>query len=418
MLIRARTVVPVVSAPIEDGALAVSDGIIRAVGSWRDLRNEWTGAVEDLGEVIVMPGLVNGHCHLDYTDLAGQLAPQREFTDWIKSILAARSSWGFSEYAGSWLKGADQLRRHGITSVANVESTPEILEHVRAAVALRVFSFLELTGIRSGRPAGELVGDALRRVDALDRGRGAIGLSPHAPYSTRSDLVERVAREARQEGLRVTMHVAESLAEFDMFAFRRGPMFDWLKSQRPMEDCGVGSPVAHLDRWGLLDANFLAVHGNYLWRDDARILASRGVSVAHCPQSHAYFRHRRFPYRELLESGVNVCLGTDSLASTRASPGRLPQLSLFDELHTFRRAEPDVPPKELLRMVTVNAARALGWRGRAGQLTPGAWADLAVLREKCSGKHAEESVVTYRGEVAAAMVDGDWVWHQPDPGKT
>ncbi|MSU34486.1 MAG: hypothetical protein EXS36_05150 [Pedosphaera sp.] len=418
MLIRARTVVPVVSPPIEDGALVVSEGMIRAVGSWRDLRNEWTGMVEDLGEAIVVPGLVNGHCHLDYTDLAGQLAPPREFTDWIKSILAARSSWGFSEYASSWLKGADQLRRYGITSVANVESTPEILAHVRAAVSLRVFSFLELTGIRSGRSAAELVGDALYLMDALDLRRGAIGLSPHAPYSTRSDLVERVAREARQEGLRVTMHVAESLAEFDMFAFRRGPMFDWLKSQRAMEDCGVGSPVAYLDRWGLLDTNLLAVHGNYLWRDDARILASRGVSVAHCPQSHAYFRHQRFPYRELLESGVNVCLGTDSLASTRASPGKLPHLSLFDELHTFQKAEPDVPPKELLRMVTVNAARALGWRGRAGQLTPGAWADLAVLREKSSGKHAEEAVVNYRGEVAATMIDGDWVWHQPDQGKT
>lgn len=418
MLIRARTVVPVASPPIEDGALAVFDGIIRAVGSWRDLRNEWTGAVEDLGEVIVMPGLVNGHCHLDYTDLAGQLAPPREFTDWIKSIMAARSSWGFSEYASSWLKGADQLRRHGITAVANVESTPEILAHVRAAVSLRVFSFLELTGIRGNRTAGELVGDALRQVDALDRGRGAIGLSPHAPYSTRSDLVEWVAREACQKGLRVTMHVAESLAEFDMFAFRRGPMFDWLKSQRPMEDCGVGSPVAHLDRWGLLATNLLAVHGNYLWRDDARILASRGVSVAHCPQSHAYFCHQRFPYRELLEFGVNVCLGTDSLASTQASPRKLPQLSLFDELRAFQRVEPDVPPKELLRMVTVNPARALGWRGRAGQLTPGAWADLAVLREKCSGKRAEEVVVSYRGEVAAAMVDGEWVWHQPDQGKT
>ncbi len=406
---------PVVAPSIEDGALAISDGIIRAVGPWRELRNEWPGPVEDLGEVIVMPGLVNGHCHLDYTDLAGELAPPREFADWIKSILAARSSWGFSEYAGSWLKGADQLRRHGITSVANIESTPEILAHVREVAPLRVFSFLELTGIRSGRPAGELVGEALRIAEGLERvGRGAIGLAPHAPYSTRSELVERVAREARQEGLRVTMHVAESLAEFDMFAFRRGPMFDWLKSQRPMEDCGLGSPVVHLDRYGLLDTNLLAVHGNYLWRDDARLLASRGVSMAHCPQSHAYFRHQRFPYRELVESGVNVCLGTDSLASTRVASGQRPQLSLFDELHAFQTVEPNVPPKELLRLVTVNTARALGWRGRVGQLTPGAWADLAVLQEKASARRAEEVVVAHRGEVAATMVDGDWVWRRSE----
>jgi cytosine/adenosine deaminase-related metal-dependent hydrolase len=122
VLLRARIVVPVTAPPVEDGAVAVSGDRVVAVGSWRELSAAWPGPVTDLGEVILLPGLVNAHCHLDYTGLAGQLAPPRTFPDWIKAILAAKGAWTNEDFTRSWLDGAAQLLASGTTTVANTES--------------------------------------------------------------------------------------------------------------------------------------------------------------------------------------------------------------------------------------------------------------------------------------------------------
>ncbi len=83
-------------------------------------------------------------------------------------------------------------------------------------------------------------------------------------------------------------------------------MFDWLKKQRDNSDCGLGSPVMALEKQGLLSQNFLAAHVNYLWDNDARILATHRASVVHCPRSHAYFQHTRFPFQQLQKAGVDL----------------------------------------------------------------------------------------------------------------
>ena len=103
------------------------------------------------GEVVLLPGLVNAHCHLDYTDMAGELPPPRTFTDWIPLITAAKTAWGYSDYARSWLRGAHMLLRNGTTTVADIEAMPDLLPELWDATPLRVFSFLEMTGIRARR---------------------------------------------------------------------------------------------------------------------------------------------------------------------------------------------------------------------------------------------------------------------------
>src|SRR5208283_4249567 len=149
---------------------------------------------------------------------------------------------------------------------------------------------------------------------------------------------------ARQTNWRVTMHVAESEDEFEMFARRRGPMFDWLERQRGTEDCGRGTPLAQVERCGLLGENFLAVHANYLLDSDIQALARSGASVVHCPRSHAYFQHQRFPCEELAAAGVNVCLGTDSLASVSLAWRQKPELNLLAERRQFAADHPGVAP--------------------------------------------------------------------------
>jgi aminodeoxyfutalosine deaminase len=289
MILRARTILPVSRPPIENGAIVISGNRVRAVGSWPDLRPRAAGEILDLGEVILLPGLVNAYCHLDYTDMAGEFLPPKSFTDWIKLITAAKGGWTYSDFAQSWLNGAQMLLHSGTTTVADFENVPELLPEVWSATPLRVFSFLEMTGVKSRRPPVEIVQEALGRLDSLAHERCRAGFSPHAPYSTTPELLRLAADTARRHNLRFVTHVAESSEEFDMFMHGKGGMYNWLaRGGRDMSDCGLGSPVQHLERQHALSEQLLAVHVNYLAPGDALLLAKHKVHVVHCPRSHAY----------------------------------------------------------------------------------------------------------------------------------
>jgi len=145
-----------------------------------------------------MPGLINAHCHLDYTDMAGQFPPPKVFSDWLKLITEAKAGWDYSDYAQSWLNGARMLVRTGTTSVADIEAVPQLLPEVWGATPLRVFSFLEMIGIRGHRRPPVIVQEAVERIDSLKGYRGLPGLSPHAPYSTLPELLRLSAQTARR----------------------------------------------------------------------------------------------------------------------------------------------------------------------------------------------------------------------------
>jgi cytosine/adenosine deaminase-related metal-dependent hydrolase len=207
----------------------------------------------------------------------------------------------------------------------------------------------------------------------------------------------------------MTSHVAESREEYDMFMHRTGDMFRWLeRNERDMADCGDVSPVQHMERTRALSKRLVAVHVNHLARGDAELMGRRGVSVVHCPRSHAYFNHDEFPLRPLLRAGVNVCLGTDSLASVPSSRQGPVELDLFAEMRQFSIRHPGMRPTQVLEMATVNAARALGFRGRAGQLTSGAQADLITLPFHGTKRQASAAVLAHQGPVSASMIDGAW----------
>ncbi|NBV22434.1 MAG: hypothetical protein EBS05_11025 [Proteobacteria bacterium] len=407
--LRARIVLPVSEPAIEDGGLLISRGRIAAIGSWRDLRRKAPAQVQDLGEVVLMPGLVNAHCHLDYTDMAGAIPPPKHFLDWIQAIIALKAGWSYTDYAASWLRGADQLLHSGCTTVADIEAVPELLPEVWTATPLRVRSFLELISVRRRQRPATLVRQAGRKIHDLHAGRCSAALSPHALYTTNPELLKIARRAAHRARWPLTMHVAESVPEFEMYSQGRGVMYDWLrKNGRDMSDCGGRSPVQQLAELKLLDARFLAVHVNHLARGDASLLARSGAHVAHCPRSHAYFRHAPFPFAELHDAGVNLCLGTDSLASIGKENRRKPVLDLFAELRAFADQHPGLAPEEFLDLVTRNGAAALGLGGKVGQLSRSAHADLVVLRAAPTLAEAAESVVHNVPEVAGVMIGGKW----------
>jgi cytosine/adenosine deaminase-related metal-dependent hydrolase len=409
MILRARIVAPVSRPPIEDGVVCLAGERLAWVGPRAELpETRRQGDEVDLGDVILLPGLINAHCHLDYTGMAGHIPPPRNFTDWIKSLVALKAAWSQEDFAASWRRGAEMLLRTGTTTVADIETLPELIPQAWASTPLRVISFRELLNVKSRQPAAEIVQRAVNDWLGVPGSRGRLGLSPHAPYSTSRELLERAARAAQRRQWRLTTHVAESEEEFAMFLYRQGAMFEWLKSQRDMADCGHGSPVQYLERCGYLDANLLAVHVNYLCRHDAGILGRNQVSVAHCPRSHDYFRHLRFPREELEGAGVNLCLGTDSLATVRKPRDAPLELNLFAEMRTLLAGAPGLRPEKILAMATINGAQALGRQGQLGELSPNALADLIALPYGGGPEEAIEAIVHNRGAVAASMIGGAW----------
>jgi cytosine/adenosine deaminase-related metal-dependent hydrolase len=221
--------------------------------------------------------------------------------------------------------------------------------------------------------------------------------------------MRRSGAAVRRRKLRVATHVAESAAEFEMFIHGRGEMFEWLqRSQRDMSDCGGVSPVQHLAKAGLLGPTLLAVHVNYLADGDAELLARKRVNVVHCPRSHDYFRHQPFPRRALAKAGINVCLGTDSLATARKHPRANLELNMFHELRSFATRNSGVAAERIVSMATVNGAKALGLGGRIGELCQNAFADLIALPFAGQTRGSYDAVLEHTGPVSASMIDGDW----------
>lgn len=414
MLLRARVVVPVSQPPIDNGAVLVSGRRIRAVGPWRELARTSKQKPLDLGDVALLPGLINAHCHLDYTDMAGQFHSPRRFTDWIKLITAEKGQWSDDDFKTSWLRGAQMLERTGTTTVGDVEALAKLLPGVWESTPLRVLSFLEMTGIRSRRQPRVVLNEALECIAKLKHPRCKAWLSPHAPYSTLPELLKLAARTARRRRWRVTTHVAESDQEFEMFMHGQGHMHDWLKrNDRNNSDCGLGSPVQHMERCHALTPALLAIHANYLAPGDADLLGKHGVQVVHCPRSHAFFRHQAFPFEALTATGVNISIATDSLASVVQPRRQKVELNLFEEMRAFARQFPSVSPEAILQMVTLNPARALGYAGKLGELRAGAFADLIALPVGRRSENVFETILHHTGHVAASLINGSWAITPP-----
>ena len=400
MKIRAKIVLTMDGPPIENGAVVVAGKHIAEVGRVDELED---GEVIDLGDQVLMPGLINAHCHLDYTMMRHAIDPPRSFTGWVRRINALKRSLDNADYLAAIDRGFAEVKRWGTTSVCNIESFPELMARLPPS-PIRTWWFYEMIDIRHRITTDDVVAGALsffqQRANSLD----TFGLSPHTPF-TASLALYRLAKSCAQNfGMPLTTHVAESREEWQMFAAAEGALYEFVMLlQRPMEDCGGTTPFAHLWRSGAIDARWLLAHMNELNEEDFALLAELppggAPQVVHCPGSHRYFGHSPFPFQRLHRLGVNISVGTDSLASTDS-------LSLLDELRTLHRNEPWLTPEQLLQTVTVNPAQALNHRGLLGVISRGAFADLIALPVSGSLATVHEEIIAHHAPISWMMIDG------------
>jgi cytosine/adenosine deaminase-related metal-dependent hydrolase len=407
MLYLADIVLPISSPPITRGAVRVEDSAIVAVGPASELTLQPGEPVTDLGASTLLPGLINAHCHLDFTRFKGVIAPKQSFTEWIKTINALRRSFTTEDYINSIAEGFEMLAQGGVTTVANIEAFPELFPHLPVP-PLRTWWFLELIDVRTRINEDETLLGALSFFDSHPEWPGGFGLSPHAPYTASVDLY-RLARTCGEKyGMLSTTHIAESIEEHEMFSHGRGLLYDFLGSLgRDNSDCGQGSALSHLIEHGVIGRDCIIAHLNYLQDYDYELVARSGASVVHCPKCHGYFGHAPFPMKMLREYGVNVCLGTDSLASNNS-------LDMRSEMREAQALH-GLGDREVLEMVLLNGARALGQTGALGQISPGSLADLVAFphsaREESSSGGGEEiepyhRVVQSREDPNLLLVNG------------
>ena len=403
MILRAHTVLPMDRPPLDDGAVAVDGDNIAAVGSWAEIRAAHNGEVRDLGDVVLLPGLINTHCHLDYTNMAGQVPWRDSFTDWIQQIVERKKSRTTAEYAAAVGTGLDQLSRTGTTTVVNVEAFPPLIAQF-TETPIRVWWCPELIDLGRENKSESMVRDTVGFLVTQKNATGGFGLSPHAPYTASRSLYQAAARSARSHNWLLTTHVAESDEEDAMFRRGTGPMYDYfLRLGRDMNDCKRGGMVRALGEAGALGPNCLAVHANHLTPSDAALLKQSGTHVVLCPRSHEFFKRQLPMLPTFREQGINVCLGTDSLASND-------KLDLFAEMQTLAHQFRQMSPECILRLATTGAAKALNRTEKLGRLAVGAWADMiAVPRDGAAGD-PYETVVFSKKPISFSMVGGKAVF--------
>jgi aminodeoxyfutalosine deaminase len=399
MIIRARIVVTMDGPPIENGAVAISDNQIIDVGKFPEVSARHPGkTIVDLGEQALLPGLINAHCHLDYTCLRGKIPPRKSFADWIRAINAEKAKLSRGDYLASINEGFAEAKRFGTTTIANLTAFPELISQIQAPI--RTWWFAELIDVRSPERANEIVDLAIESLKSAPNW----GLAPHALFTASRDLYRRCEEVARREKILLTTHLAESREEMEMFRHRSGPLYEFMQRiGRPMDDCGKETPLKKfVGRLGdaSLPAQWIVAHLNELAESDFKLLKelTSKFHIVHSPRSHDYLGHSRFPFEKLRALGFNICLGTDSLASNES-------LSLFAEMRAFQRSDPGNSPDKLFEMITINAALALHQEKSLGRIRAGFRADLIAV--PCSGTdNLFEQILAFDGPVDWMLLDG------------
>lgn len=378
----ARWVLPVTSAPIRDGAVLVDgSGRIARVGPARTVAAPEDAESFELGEAALLPGLVNVHAHPELTAFRG-LLENLPFHLWIQRLVALkrRSGLGPDDYVAAALWCCAESLAAGITTLAATEDSGASLFALKAA-GMRGIVYREAFGPDPAEADDALAAliDNVVTMREHESELVRIGVSPHAPYSISDALYRRTAEWARSETLPIAVHAAESPAETSLVRDAVGPFADSLRARGIAVAPRARSPIELLAKTGVLGPDTLVIHAVQLDTEDIRILADSGAAVAHCPIANARLAHGIAPIVELREAGVTVGLGTDSVASNN----RLDILEEARAAQLFQRARIRSPealgPAALLRMATVDGARALGLDDRIGTLEPGKDADLCAV---------------------------------------
>lgn len=379
MIFRAAWICPISRPPIQDGWVATDHGRIEAIGAAGDAPPA-QGQVANLGDVAILPGLVNAHTHLELSNMRGRVPPAPTFHQWITQLFVTRG--GRIERADhptvvdAACDGVREARDFGTALIGDISNSLSSVAPLRNG-GLRGLVFHELLGFNL--PHGRRVEETRdARRDAAARGGTSVRVSvaPHAPYSVSPELFRAIREEVDRSDVRITsVHVGESDGEVQFLIDGSGPvptMLRWVGSWRDDWTTPGCEPVEYLDSLGVIDAHTLIVHGVQLRPPSLERLADIGCTLVTCPRSNQWVGVGVPPLEDFFASGLKVAVGTDSLAS-------VDDLNIFSELKTMRWLAPSVSANRLLASATLVGAQALGFDDELGSIDVGKRAELLAV---------------------------------------
>lgn len=367
---RLLTMVPGASS-VESGAVIVSGKTIHQAGPARSTLKGFSGKVSDLGEATLVPGLLNLHSHLELSHIKGQAPQGQGFLQWVLWLISQPLH---APEAESLDEAARQMRQTGTVFVTDVTSrNPGMTGQACLRAGIDLFHFLEFFGYR---PVKDDVLDWPRVLDQFPKGLETENMAAagHALYSTSPETLRLAKAWDEARGKTFSIHLAEHEGEVELLATGKGAFAELLRPRVIPKDyvpSGL-SPVEEADALGLLNEKTLAVHCVKLDARDIAILAARRTNVCLCPRSNANIGVGQAPWKALKQAGINLCLGTDSLASNL-------DLNLWNEVRFLLERDAGFSLSDCLSAMTVNAAKAMGKAGALGVLAHGAAGGFAIL---------------------------------------
>jgi len=349
------------------GALVVNDGTIVAIGPQSEIEAAWQARERlDAAGNLLLPGLINNHTHIAMTLFRG-LADDMPLEEWLfehiwpaerKFIDPERVRWGT-------LLGAIEMIRGGTTTFVDMYFYEDEVGQACRELGIRCVLGEALVDFPS--PNSKTPQEGLQYTEYLlqkyrDDPLVHVSVQPHSPYAASADLLQGCKELADRYRAPLLTHVSETAGEV-----------------REAQEKWDATPPAYLDRLGVLGPNVIFAHGVHLTNEDIALLANRGVSVIHCPESNMKLASGILRLRDLEAAGVNVGLGTDGPASNN-------DLDMFGEmrsaalLHKVAQMDPTAATApHVLKMATCHNAKALGFADRLGSLEPGKRADIIIV---------------------------------------
>lgn len=388
VLLQAAWVCPGPTPPLRDGWVAVRGGRIAAVGA---------GAApaarrrEPLGDVVLMPGLVNAHTHLELSWLAGRVPPSDDFLTWVGRLMGVRRGLERADdpaVMAPLVAAVAAMRATGtvaVGDVANALVSPAVL----AEAGMPAVVFHELLGFGVDDGAAVVAAAAARHAPLAAPGVRIVP-APHAPFSVSEALFVAIRDAVATRSRPVTsVHLAESPAEVTLLCEGHGPWRDrlielgvWRDDWQPPRR----RPADYLCDLGVIRAGTMVVHGVQLSDAELARLAETDATLVTCPRSNTWVGVGAPPIERFLASGVRLALGTDSLASVA-------DLNLFEELAALRRLAPAAPARVLVATATAGGAYALGLDDELGALAPGRRATLVAVAVPGGTADPEEALL-------------------------
>jgi len=420
-ILTAKYVLPISAPPIENGAVAVHGTEIRAVGKLDEIVDRIPAApVEDYGQAAILPGFVNCHSHLEITAMRGALDDvENDFAAWLLKLNAIRASFSESDIRLSALAGAAEGAVAGVTCFGDIGRYGVAGLEALKTVGLRGVVFQETEFCVANHTATEDCDTLFQKFWALRANRTDrvdVGLSPHSTYTVGPRQLELIAEFALSNEVKLTIHTAESRDEDNLLRRGIGFFTDIYRKYDVEWKSPFSTSIEYLDRLGVLAARPLLAHCVTVSENDIEMIVSSGSAIAHCPASNAKFGHGYAPLGKFLHAGINVGLGSDSVASNNACD--LLQEARFAALAARNRPEDErfISAREVLAAATIGGARALGLDGQIGSLETGKQADIAVIdlshiaQQPVHDVHTALVFASNARDVSMTMVAGEVIY--------